>query len=315
MHPRLIELDLVGRQITISTYGTLVATGVMLGIYLGYRTARRVGLPTDDFLDLCFWGLIAALLGSRLLFVLTNWGRFRGHLSRVWALWEGGLVFYGGVIAASLTGLYFLWRRKLPFLKSGDVIAPVLSLGHAFGRFGCFSAGCCWGKTCAGPLAVRFPPDSVAFDNMVARNQINPVISHATPPLHPVQLYEAFGELAIFLTLIWVSKRKRFDGMVFFLYLCLYAVLRFITELYRGDPERRYLISVPVPGLARVLGTPPGDPLVLSTSQGISIVLLALAVGALVWLSRRARRLASPAETSAPASEDAEATASNDPTA
>ncbi len=290
MHPRLVEFDAFGRQLTISTYGTLVAVGVMLGIYLGYRNARRVGLNTDDFLDLCFWGLIAALLGSRLLFVATNWDRFRGHAWRVIAMWEGGLVFYGGVIAACATGVWFLWRRKLPFLRSGDVIAPVLSLGHAFGRMGCHFAGCCWGKACGAAHAVRFPAESVAYENMVARHQLDPRIAHMTPPLHPVQLYEAGGELLIFAILLFVATRKKFDGMVFFVYLGLYAILRFITEMFRGDAERRFLFEVSTPGLARALGLPPKEPMFLSTSQFLGVLMLLSAVGALIWLARRAAR-------------------------
>lgn len=296
MHPRLFDIDLFGRQLTISTYGTLVAFGVMLGIYLGYRNARRVGLPTDDFLDLCFVGLIAALLGSRLFFVLTNLDRFRGDPWRAFAIWEGGLVFYGGVLSACAVGLYFLWRRKLPFLRSGDVIAPVLSLGHAFGRLGCHFAGCCWGKVCGAPPGLRFPSDSVAYENMVVRGQIDPHLSQSTPPLHPVQLYEAGGELVIFATLLWLGTRKRFDGMVFFVYLLLYGVLRLVTELFRGDAERRYLAEVPVPGLARLLGLAPTEPLLLSTSQFLSLVIIASAAGALVLLGRRARRRGKPAE-------------------
>ncbi len=288
MHPRLFEFDAFGRQLTVSTYGTLVAVGVMLGIYLGYRNARRVGLRTDDFLDLCFWGLIAALLGSRLLFAATNWERFRGQPLRVLAIWEGGLVFYGGVIAACATGLYFMWRRKLPFLRAGDVIAPVLSLGHAFGRLGCYFAGCCWGKRCDAAVAVRFPADSVVFDNLVARRELDPRLAEVTPPLHPVQLYEAAGELAIFAALIWLAVRKRFDGMVFFVYLSLYAVLRLVTELFRGDAERRFLFEASLPVVADALGLPANEPLLLSTSQFLSLLLLAAGVTALIGLHRRA---------------------------
>lgn len=297
MHPRLFDIDLAGRQLTVSTYGTLVAFGIMMGIYLGYRNARKVGLPTDDFLDLCFFGLIAALLGSRLLFVATNWDRFRGQVWRVVAVWEGGLVFYGGVIAACGTGLWFLWRRKLPFLRSGDVIAPVLSLGHAFGRLGCHYAGCCWGKACSAPPGVRFPPESVAYENLASRGALDAQVAQATPPLHPVQLYEAAGELAIFATLLFVATRKRFDGMVFFVYLLGYGVLRLGTELFRGDLERRFLVELSLPGLARALGLPPSEPLLLSTSQFLSVLMILGAAFALWWLGRRARARREPLPT------------------
>ena len=109
-----------------------------------------------------------------------------------------------------------------------------------------------------------------------------------TPPLHPVQLYEAAGELAIFATLLWLATRKRFDGMVFFVYLLLYGVLRLVTELFRGDAERRYLAEIPLPGLARLLGLPPAEPLFLSTSQFLSLWIIAGAAFALFYLRRRA---------------------------
>ncbi|MDY0003494.1 MAG: prolipoprotein diacylglyceryl transferase [Polyangia bacterium] len=317
MHPRLFDIDIFGRQLTVSTYGTLVAFGIMLGIYLGYRQARRVGLPTDDFLDLCFFGLIAALLGSRLLFVLTNWDRFRGDPWRSFAIWEGGLVFYGGVLSACAVGLYFMWRRKLPFLGSGDVIAPVLSLGHAFGRLGCHFAGCCWGKACPSPPGVRFPRESVAYENMAASGKLDPNLAQATPPLHPVQLYEAGGELLIFAVLVWLGRRKRFDGQVFFVYLLLYGVLRLVTELFRGDAERRFLVELSLPGLGRLLGLGPAEPIFFSTSQFLSLVIIGGAAAALILLGRRARRAGpgtgEPGPGQGPSPAPAEGVASTDP--
>jgi phosphatidylglycerol:prolipoprotein diacylglycerol transferase len=288
MHPRLFNIDLFGQSLTVSTYGLLVAMGVMGGIYLGFRNARQVGLRTDDYLDLTFWGLVVALASSRLMFVLTNLERYRDNPWKAFALWEGGLVFYGGVIGAVAFGLYMMWRRGLPFLRSGDVIAPILSIGHAFGRLGCFMAGCCWGKACPRPLGVQFGSESVVYENLAARRHLDPAVSVTTAPLHPVQLYEALGEIVIFGVLLHLARRKRFDGMVFFSYLALYAVLRSVTELFRGDAVRRYLFELPLPALARLLGLPPSEPLLLSTSQAVSLVSATVAVAGLIGLGRRA---------------------------
>lgn len=288
MHPRLFTIDLFGHQLAVSSYGLLVAIGVMGGIYIGYRNAKRVGLRTDDFLDLTFWGLVVALACSRLMFVLTNLDRFRDNYWKVFAIWEGGLVFYGGVIGASAVGLYLMWRRKLPFLRSGDILVPVISIGHAFGRLGCYMAGCCWGKACPRPVGVQFGQQSVVYENLVARRQIDPAVSITTVPLHPVQLYEALGEIAIFGVLLHLASRKRADGTVFFSYLALYAVLRSVTELFRGDAARRYLFELPIAPLARLLRLPPGEPLFLSTSQLVSFLSATVAVGGLLWLKRRA---------------------------
>ncbi len=288
MHPRLFTIDLFGHHMAVSTYGLLVAIGVMGGIYLGYRNAKRVGLRTDDFLDLSFWGLVVALASSRLMFVLTNLDRFRNDYWKVFAIWEGGLVFYGGVIGGCGLGLYLMWRRKLPFLRSADVLAPMLSLGHAFGRLGCYMAGCCWGKACPKPVGVEFGQQSVVYENLVARRQIDPAVSSTTAPLHPVQLYESLGEIVIFTVLLHLATRKRTDGTIFFSYLALYAVLRSVTELFRGDAARRYLFELPIAPLARLLRLPPGEPLLLSTSQLVSILSAMVAVGGLYWLKRRA---------------------------
>ncbi len=298
MHPRLFTIELPGHQLAVSTYGLLVAIGVMGGIYLGYRNAKRVGIRPDDYLDLTFWGLVVALACSRAMFVLTNLDRFRGDYLKVFAIWEGGLVFYGGVIGAVAFGLLMMWRRKLPFLRSGDVIAPVLSIGHAFGRLGCFMAGCCWGKACPRPLGVQFGRHSVVYENLAASGGIHPPGSLVTQPLHPVQLYEALGEIVIFGVLLHLANRKRFDGMVFFSYLVLYAALRSMTELFRGDAARRYIFELPIPALARLLHLPPGEPLLLSTSQLVSMVSAALALGGLLWLGRRAREQAAAAAVS-----------------
>jgi len=288
MHPRLFTIDLFGHPLAVSTYGLLVAVGVMGGIYVGHRNAKRMGLRPDDFLDLTFWGLVVALPASRLMFVLTNLERFRPNYWKVFAIWEGGLVFYGGVMGACALGLYLMWRRKLPFLRSGDVLAPVISIGHAFGRLGCYMAGCCWGKACPRPVGVQFGSESVVYENLVARRQIDPAVSHTTAPLHPVQLYEALGEIVIFGLLLHLASRKRADGVVFFSYLALYAVLRTVTELFRGDAARRYLFELPIPAVARLLRLPAGEPLLLSTSQLVSLLSATVAVAGLVWLKHRA---------------------------
>jgi len=289
MHPRLFEIPF-GSSPTVSTYGLLVAVGIMLGIGLGYRQARRLGIRPDDYLDLSLFGIVAALLGSRLMFVLTNRDRFAAQPWRALYLWEGGLVFYGGVVAALLTGLYFTWRRGLPYLRTADVYAPVLSLGHAFGRMGCHFAGCCWGKACAGSGGVRFPAESLAYEEMVGRGEAVDAVARTTLPLFPVQLYEAGGELLIFGLLMWRSAGKRFDGAVICTYLFLYGLLRLVTELFRGDAARRFLVEWQTPGLARALGLPPGEPLFLSTSQFVALLMVAGAAAGYVYLARRAAR-------------------------
>ncbi len=157
-------------------------------------------------MDLAFWMIVAGLVGSRLTYGLVNAPAFwractdgpgpRWHdCTAVLRLWEGGLVFYGGVAAAALAALIFARRQGWSFGQVGDVGAPALAIGHAFGRLGCFAAGCCFGKETASRLGVSFPRGSVAFDVLSRAGEV-PFGAGETPPLHPTQLYEAAGEAA-----------------------------------------------------------------------------------------------------------------------
>jgi phosphatidylglycerol---prolipoprotein diacylglyceryl transferase len=128
-------------DITIHTYGVMLAIGFLLGILLALREARRVGIDPNRILDLAFYFLIAGLLGSRLFYVLGHWDDFRSHPVEMIMFWQGGLVFYGGLILAFPVGLWYLRKYRLSFPAVADVIAPSIAIGQAFGRLGCFSAG------------------------------------------------------------------------------------------------------------------------------------------------------------------------------
>jgi phosphatidylglycerol:prolipoprotein diacylglycerol transferase len=153
-------------------------------------------------------------------------------------------------------------RHDLPAWSIADMGAPSIALGEAIGRWGCFAAGCCYGKESHGPFAVTFT-DEFAYDAV------------GTPlgvALHPTQLYLSASAFLVFLILQWAYRRKTFDGEVFWLYVLLYAITRGIVENWRGDLVRGFAI--------------PG---VLSTSQFIGLLTAALAAGMLVHLSRRHR--------------------------
>jgi phosphatidylglycerol:prolipoprotein diacylglycerol transferase len=207
----------------------------------------------------------------------------------VMRLWDGGLVFYGGVLAAALVAALWAWRRGWAFGRLGDVLAPSLALGHALGRLGCFAAGCCYGRVCldARPPCVSFPPDSVAYQHLGGMVAAQPPITAA---LHPTQLYEAAGELAIFFGLLVWRRRQRFHGELLLLYALAYALLRAGVEVFRGDVGRRFLVEAAAPGLAAALGLGPGQPLFLSVAQALSVVVGATALALFVRGRRRTRR-------------------------
>jgi len=291
MWPRIFELRLEGRHIGLPTYGALVAIGFSVGLWLAARAARRQQLPERDIIDIGFWLLVAGLCGARLFYVAIHAADYTGEClaargpwralwdcTRALQVWEGGLVFYGGVLAAVPACVWLARRRNLAFLRVADVLAPGLAIGHFFGRLGCFAAGCCWGKVCPSGFGARFPARSVVFGELYARGDI-PWRALETPPLHPTQLYEAAGELFIFAWLARISTRKRFDGQVVLGYAAAYAGLRAIVEMFRGDEGRGFLWRLFTPGLNRVLGLDESSPTLLSTSQAVSLAALLLVVG------------------------------------
>jgi phosphatidylglycerol:prolipoprotein diacylglycerol transferase len=295
MFPRIVELEILGRQVGLNSYGLMAAVGYLTAVWLAYRQSKRTGMDADAMLDLCFWVLVSSLVGSRVMYVLANLDLFAKDWTAVFWVWEGGLVYYGGLGAALAAGAVVVRVKGLSFLRAADVLAPVIALGHAFGRVGCFAVGCCWGKVCGCGWGARFGPESVAFQDMVRLGRLDPVTAEATAALHPVQLYEASGELAIFAALLYVARRKLFNGYVFLVYVMFYSVLRFLTEILRADPTRKYVAQLATPGFNRLLGLDPAQPCFLSTSQLFSIVASPAAVALIIYLRKRTR--AAQAET------------------
>ena len=307
MHPTLFSVRLGGHEMGLHTYGVLVAAGFAVGIVLFWREGRRQGLDGGRLLDLSFWSLVAGLVGSRAAFVALNAREFAeacfggegtsdGRIvgcAAILRFWEGGFVFYGGVLAVGMVVLLFCRREGWSFWRVGDLAAPTLAIGHALGRLGCFFAGCCFGKACPGPWAVSFPPGSVAYEELHAVGVLAPG-ARRTPPLHPTELYEAAGELALFALLLllrhlWRTPTAdrhgagRRPGGLILSYAASYAVLRFAVEIFRGDASRRYLTEWTWPRLAIALGLPPSEPLWLSVSQFTSVLVLAGVVGVALW--------------------------------
>ena len=238
----------------VHSYGVMIATGFVVAIALAQREARRRGQDTERIGDLAFWVIVAALAGSRLYFIAVNLGDYLGErafvfvggirIPRMLVVWEGGLVFYGGFIAAALTTWWYLRRHRMSFLPYADTLIPSVAVGHFFGRLGCFAAGCCWGSVSHAhlPWLAKFPPRSLAYQAFAQRPNAADLLAAdrlTTLPVHPTQLYESFGELGLFALLVLVVRpRKRFDGQVLATWLMAYAVLRSVVELFRGDVER-----------------------------------------------------------------------------
>lgn len=230
MHPILFEIPKIDfgnwtiGPIPIRMYGLMIGIGFLLGIYLASRRAKKEGVNPELILDMGVYLLLAAIIGSRVLYVLTTLQEFTGKPLDIFAIWKGGLVFYGGVIAAVPVGIWYVKKHNLPVWQTADIIAPYAALGHAFGRLGCFFAGCCYGAPCSGPICITFrDPHSLAPLGV---------------PLFPTQLMESGGEFLIFGLLLFLRRYKKSDGQLLWLYLAFYAVLRFTLEFFRGDVDR-----------------------------------------------------------------------------
>ena len=266
MYPRLFELG----PITVYTYGVLLAAAYLLGLQLARVRASARGLDANRILDLGIYIIIAALIGAKLLLLVTDFDAFRSNPRELLTLARSGGVFYGGLILAVVVALFYIRKIGLPLWTTCDVFAPGIAVGHVVGRFGCLFAGCCYGKPTNLPWGITFRDPFAQANVGTPLNQ----------PLHPTQLYEAGAELIILIILLTTERKGRpYPGRTFWLYMLLYAVSRFVIEFYRGD-ER-------------------GSVGILSTSQFISVLLAPLAIGMLLYLARqsapepkRARRAA-----------------------
>jgi len=248
MFPILVKIG----PLTIHTYGFLMAVGVGLGLWFIYAQAKRSGMDANQVMDAAFYTIIVSLIGAKVLLFISNISYYIEYPRELFSLARSGGVFQGGLLFGTIYALWYFHRKRIPTWRTADLIAPALALGHGFGRIGCFSAGCCYGRECAAPWAVTFKN---AYAGQLTGVRLG-------TPLHPVQLYEAVLNFLNFGALFLILKKKKFDGQVFAFYIINYSVIRFVTEYFRGDhPDKVYFIrgasplsSLTLPQLACVAG-------------------------------------------------------------
>jgi len=281
--------------ISIYAYGVLTALGYLIGIWLITREAARVEIDPKIIIEMAFPILIWTMIGARLLYIFTNIPSYidmcknQNDCFAIARVWEGGLVFYGGMIGGFSAAMYYIRKHKLNTFKVLDVIAIGMPLGHAIGRLGCFSAGCCYGHETNSFLGVNFPKNSIPFNDEVIKGVIDVNASHSLS-IHPTQLYEALGVSIIFLVLWLFRNKKKFHGQIGLLYIILYSIERSIVEIFRGDGIRKHLFKYSPESLTNFLGLPKGSPIFLSTSQFISLIIAIISTGFIIYLSKRAKK-------------------------
>ena len=226
MFPQLFHIGSFG----IPTYGILVASGVLVGLWISVRNSERQGIKPENAWDLGIAVVLAGILGSKILYILVDWHSYAGHPREIFSLatLQAGGVFSGGLIAGFAVAAWFVRKHHMPALATCDAFAPGLALGHAIGRLGCFAAGCCYGK----PTHHFW---GVTFTSPVANSNAGTPLGI---PLEPTQLIESAAELGIFILLSWMFSRKKFDGQILGSYFFLYGVARFLIEFLRDDPGR-----------------------------------------------------------------------------
>jgi phosphatidylglycerol:prolipoprotein diacylglycerol transferase len=230
-------------------YGVMVALAFLAGVVHWTALGRRERRPPGFGSDLGFWIMLSGILGARLAYVAANWADFAAAPLEIVRIDQGGLIYYGGFLGACACLAIFARRHREPLWSLADFAVTALPLAHALGRIGCFLNGCCYGSITT--VAWCVPVEGACR--------------------HPVQLYEAGLNLALYFALLWYYPRRRKDGAVFALYLLTYPPIRFLLEFFRGDARQRWLL--------------------FDAAQDISLVLFA--IGVLLWFglpNRRYRR-------------------------
>ncbi|MCX5748929.1 MAG: prolipoprotein diacylglyceryl transferase [Candidatus Saganbacteria bacterium] len=216
MHPIILQLG----PLSVYSWGLMVATAFAVGIGLAILNGKREGITADHIMDLAMYVVIFSVIGARIFYIVQFWDDFKGNIAAMFAVWEGGMVFYGGLIFAAATVYFVARKRGLNVLQILDVISPSVAIGYSIGRIGCFLRGCCFGLQCDLPWAVHFP-DATGF-------------------VHPTQIYSSIAGLLMFIVLSRVFSRKKYNGQVFIWGLSLYSIYRFIIEFFRFCPDHYF---------------------------------------------------------------------------
>jgi len=260
MYPRLIHIY---GPLWIQSYGTMIALGVLVFLYLSYNHPwRKATISSNDYTNLLSLGLFSGIIGGRLLFAITDWQEFSHNWVEVFYPWVGGLTALGGILGVLATIPFYLKYHKIKLLPVLDLAALHAPIIQAIARFGCLLAGCCYGAPCSLPWAITFTNPNTPAPIGIG--------------LHPTQIYTAVASGIIFIILYWLSKQtflKR--GQVLFLYLMLENLSRFSIDFWRGDREALRTLGCSCLSIQ------------VSTVQVLALVCLVGSVIGFIWVSMR----------------------------
>ena len=264
MFPNLFSIG----PFTLHTYGLLVATGFLSGLLITVRIGKTQGINPQHVMDMGFFIIISAIIGSRILYVFINFSHYIQNPLDIFKIWHGGLVFSGGLIGVILVSALYVRKRNITLWQMADLWSPAIALGQAIGRIGCLMAGCCYGKPTGSQVSIIFTdPHSLAPVNI---------------PLQPTQIYSSISGFLIFGILLALQSKRKFDGQIFLWFLIMHSTARLFIERLRGD-DRGILLG--------------GD---MSITQFATLaILFASIIGLNILKKKNAKQVSRPGKTTA----------------
>ncbi|MGB2781251.1 MAG: prolipoprotein diacylglyceryl transferase [Phycisphaerae bacterium] len=310
MRPIFFRLPLPGTDhaVTLYAYGAMICLGFLAAIWVAAWRARTERQNPEVIYNAGLLSFLGGLFGGRLFYIV----QYHTQFFSVWDLlkiWEGGLVYYGGLLLAAAAVIGYLRLARRPVLYWLDILAPSLALGLAMGRMGCFLNGCCYGDVSQLPWAFAWPVGAIPWSHyadafLASAQAASPLVAGAgaaaplgamagaivtawhAPAIHPSQLYALVNALALFVLLHLWFRHKRRHGQIFFTFILLYGASRFLLEFVRADEAEVYFLGLPT--LLEGLGWPEAAGRLggLTISQNVAAWMFAAAAGTLVWLGR-----------------------------
>lgn len=248
-------INIFGKQ--IPAYGLCFAAGIFLAVAVAWLLARKKeNIESIEVIYSAAFAMVGAVGGAKLLFVIVNLGHIIAGRITLMQAFQGGVVFYGGLIGGIVGLLIYVKIFRLDVLAFFDLFATVVPLGHAVGRVGCFLGGCCYGVEYDGPL-------HVVFHESIGNAPVG-------VPLFPVQLAEAVLLVLLFAVLAAIYKKNPKPATQVLIYGFAYSLIRFVLEFFRGDKERGFLLGI-------------------STSQFISLLFAVALIVILIIRSKKAK--------------------------
>lgn len=229
------HIDIFGFRIAF--YGIIIGIGILLGLQLAIQDAKRRGENPDIYIDFAIYGIVSAILGARIYYVVFSWDLYKNDLLQVFNIRGGGLAIYGAIIGAAITLYVYCKKKKQSFISMADTAVLGLLVGQILGRWGNFFNMEAFGGYTDSLFAMQIKRELVN-PSMITKDLIDHIVYVGEIPyiqVHPTFLYEAFWNLLVLCFLLWYRKKKRFNGEIFFIYIGAYGLGRAFIEGLRTD--------------------------------------------------------------------------------